>query len=563
MEPKSAAGSRRLLAQRALWALLLLLMLPGLGVGPVFDDWFHAIDARADSSLLSRLFNLYDFFGSGEVAPGRELGWLPWWTDDQLSLRFFRPLSSALLGIDHLLLDGGGLLSHLHAAVWFAVLLYAAHRLFRTMFSADDARWMTPLYGVLGCHALPLAFAAARHSHVTAAFAFGYLECVIRSLTAPSTRLRLLASALFLLALLAGESAVTILPIAFAYVAFEAGGARALRAVAPELVLLAVFTLVYVAAGYGAAHSGAYLQPGSAAFFAALPARWSILVGSLFSGFPADLWLMGAEPLLVGVGLVSLVVTGIGFRSVARALDRATARRLSALLLGGLVAIVPLAGGIPGGRLVVIPCVGTAALFALAARQAVRAFSTARTRSLLLGAWVALFGIGLNPLVRVGPALDMARVARELPLTARRIGEQCSGKVAVAVGVPDPNLSYVPMLLDSSAARPSALHIVSMAAVPHRMAQSGSGAYELSIDGDFWSLPWTRVYSAGALQSGSKHALRGLALEVLDARDSSLRLALRPTEPACWLTLEQGQIRPLPLPATSEPVSWTPTPRPM
>lgn len=102
-----------------------------------------------------------------------------------------------------------------------------------------------------------------------------------------------------------------------------------------------------------------------------------------------------------------------------------------------------------------------------------------------------------------------------------------------------------------------------MAAVPHRMAQSGADAYELSVDGDFWSLPWTRVYSDGALQSGSRHALQGLDLEVLEARDSSVRLALRPTEPACWLTLEQGKIRPLPLPATFEPVSWTPTPRPM
>lgn len=563
MEPESAAGKRSRPAQRALWALVLALMLPGLTVGPVFDDWFHAIDARANTSWLSRLFNLYDFFDSGEVASGKELGWLPWWTDDGLSLRFFRPLSSALLSVDHLLLDGGGFFSHLHAALWFGVASYAAHRLFRTMFSPADARWMTPLYCILGCHALPLAFAAARHSHVTAAVAFAYLECVIRSLTAPGMRLRVLASFFFLLALLAGESAVTILPIAFAYVSVEAGVGRALRAVTPELVLLAAFALVYSSAGFGAAHSGAYLQPGSAAFFAALPARWSALAGNLFSGFPSDLWLMGLEPVLVGAGIVSLLVTALGFRSVARALDSTAARRLAALLLGGLVAIVPLAGGIPGGRLVVIPSLGTAALFAFAARQAVHSFSARRGRALLLGAWVALFGIGLNPLVRVGPALEMARVARELPLVAQRVGEQCAGKVAIAVGAPDPNLSYVPMLLEGSAARPSALHIVSMTAAPHRMAQSSSGGYELQIDGDFWSLPWTRVYRDGPLQSGSTHALRGLDLQVLAADESSLRLALRPTEPACWLTLEQGRVVPLQLPAAAEPIIWTPTPRPM
>ncbi len=281
------------------------------------------------------------------------------------------------------------------------------------------------------------------------------------------------------------------------------------------------------------------------------------------SGFPPDLWIIGVEGPLVVAGVVSLAATGLALAVLVPWLDAVAARRLGALLLGGLCALAPLAGGVPGGRLLVIPCIGTAALVALAARQAADSFRAARGRALVLGGWVVLFGIGVNPLVRVGPALDMARVARELPRAARSIGEQCAGKVALAVGTPDSNVAYVSILLLSMTQRPSAFHIVSMAAAPHELMQAGQGRYELTVERDFMGLPWARIYRDEPIRPGASHALQGLELDVLEARGSSIRLALEPTEPACWLTLERGELVALTPPTSAGPLRWTPTPRPM
>src|SRR5690349_13862900 len=88
--------------ERALQLLALLLLLPGLFVGPVFDDWFHAYDTHSARGWWSRLFGLYEFFRASEVGMAREHGLLPWWTDDGLSIAFLRPISSLLLAVDHL-----------------------------------------------------------------------------------------------------------------------------------------------------------------------------------------------------------------------------------------------------------------------------------------------------------------------------------------------------------------------------------------------------------------------------------------------------------------------------
>src|SRR5690606_1135208 len=98
----------------------------------------------------------------------RFMGRLPWWTSDALRMRFFRPLSSLDLAVDHLWLDRGGFLSHLHGLLWHMALLFVAHRLLSRLFDQTTAHFATALYAVAGWHTMPLAFVAARHATVTA-----------------------------------------------------------------------------------------------------------------------------------------------------------------------------------------------------------------------------------------------------------------------------------------------------------------------------------------------------------------------------------------------------------
>jgi len=549
----------------ALWVLAALLVLPGLRVGPVFDDWFHSYDSHALTGTWRRVFGLYDFFHADQVAQARESGVLPWWADDRLSIGFFRPLSSLLLWVDHHWLDGGGFWSHVHAALWFGGVVWAAARVLRSLFAEDDARWGSVLFALSSVHVTPLAFVASIHAHVSVLFALLSFECLIRAVRLGEARLRAWSAFWFLIALGGGESAVVLLPIAGALLWAELGLKPALVWLAPHLLATLLYLAVYFSLDMGTHHSWAYLQPGSPEFFRALVPRFLVLSAGLLAGFPPDLWLFGAQPVQVGVGLVALVLGVLALRAVLRSppLAAAETRRLVALCTGALVALLPVTSGVPGGRLLLLPTVIACAVFGMAGRRAVQAWPERKGRALLLGAWVALFGVGLHPLFRALVPADMARVGREIPATARAIADRCKGQVALGIGVPDPNQSYLSavFLLMPEAQRPRALHLISMAPGHHHLEQTAPDRYELTVDGAFLELPWTRIYRDTPLAAPVALDLSGVRVELLDASADSTRLALRvPADaPTCWLTLQKGEMVPI---DPRQPLDWTPTARP-
>jgi hypothetical protein len=581
--PASASTLTRAsrLAWYACWALGLLLLLPGLRVGPVFDDWFHAQDATAPGAWRS-WFGLYEFFRADQVNPLREYGVLPWWSDDRLSIAFFRPLSSALLAIDHRWLDGGGFWSHVHALLWYGLVVLAAARVLRLLFDRAQARWASALFAISSVHVLPLAFVASLYAHVAALFALLSFECLIRAVALEQTepagvsepagvrRLQFWSALWFVIAFAAGESAVVLLPIAFAYLGAERGVRRAFALLAPQLGVTLLYLVVYFSLDYGSHHSGAYLQPGSAEFFRALIPRWLVLVAGLFGGFPPDLWMFGAQPVQVTVGAVALLLAGLALHRLVHSarseLERASARRMVALCAGALVSLLPLVSGIPGGRLLLLPSVVGSALFALAARRGAHGwFQGQKGRALLLAVWVGLFGIGLHPVFRALVPRDLARIGKELPAAARAIAARCPGQTVLAVGVPDPNVAYLAALFlpMPAAERPDALHLLSMAPGRHRLSQTADDRFELQIDGPLLALPWARIYRDTPVPAPLARRLRGVDVEVLEASADFTRLALRVPAgaPPCWLTLQQGELLPI-QPTPGKTLNWTPSPRP-
>jgi hypothetical protein len=565
--PGPARSSRSsAIAYRALCLLALLLIVPGLRVGALLDDWFHGYDAHAQAPWSDRVLGLYEFFHANEVGLARAEGMLPWWSDDRLSIAFFRPLSSLFVSLDHLLLDGAGFWSHVHSAAWYALCVLAAGRVLVLLFGAGDARWATLIFALSSCHVLPLAMVAARHSHVTAVFALFSFECLIRAVRGGGARFTLLSLVLLVLAFAAGESAIVILPLSLGYLWAERGPSAALRWLAPHILVALAFSVFYFASDFGTHHSGAYLQPGSSDFFGAAPERWLVLVGGLLAGLPPDFWLFGAAPLLVVGGVLGLLLGALVLRRVTAELDASSARRLLGLLVGALGSLVPLAAGIPGGRLLVLPSLASAAFFGIALRQAAHAWRAgSRRRGGWLGAWALVFGIGMHPLIRVAVPADMLRIGRELPEVARGVGRQCAGATALAVGMPDPNLSYLPSLYLSlpPSERPRVFHILSMAPGRHRLSQIGPAHFELEVEGNFFELPWARIYRDTPLSAALSRTLQGVELEVLEASATRTRLDLRlsPGSPVCWLTLEQGAFSRLD-PGPGQVLDWLPSVRP-
>lgn len=544
-------------------ALAVLLVVPGLLVGPIYDDWFQAYDSHAaEHGAWRRWFGLYEFFGAEHVSQAREHGFLPWWSDDRLTISFLRPLSSLLLALNHLLLDGGGLISHLLALLWYLGVSWAAWRVLVLLFGAHTARWATLLYALSAVHVLPLSFVAALHSHVTTLFALLSFECLIRAARGEA-RLRLWALFWYALAFAGGESAVVLVPIAGAFLWAELGLRRALVLLGPQLLLTLLIAGLYFTLGYGSHHSGAYLQPGSAAFFAALVPRWLVLSGGLLASFPPDLWLFGAEPLQMAMGVLGLGLAALALRGVLSEQEPPARRLLLGLSLGSLLSLVAMTSGIPGARLLLLPSVIVAALFALAGRRAARLWADGRKgRALALGAWVAVFGIGLNPVFRALVPLDLARVGRELPLQARGVAEVCRGATGLAVGAPDSNAAYLSglFLRLPEAERPRVFHMISMAPGKHRLTQTAAGSFQLDIEGDFLDFPWARIYRDTPLPVPFRLALPGVEVEVQQASERGARLGLHtpPADARCWITVEQGKFIAL-HPKSGAPIEWTPS----
>lgn len=556
----------------ALWTGALVSTLLAIGTGRTLDDYMHAALVE-DGHVLT----LYDFFGAERVAELRHAGpFLAWWADDDLSMRFFRPLSSLLLTVDHRLLDGGGLLSHLHGLVWYVALLYVVWRVLSETIGAQAARFGTPLYALSSWHAVPLAFTAARHVHVTAVFALLALLHFCRAVrqrrliqSSGGFTSSLLAALWLTLGLLAGESAILAVPLAFGWAAGAGGVHSAFKLGAPMLGVATLYGIGYAWAGYGTTASGMYLSPTEVQFYLDLPARWLALSADLFGGVPNDLTLFGLRPLQVAWGSVAVVALAVVLHWVNQTRESRVAPVVG-LVWGACVALIPASGAMPGGRALVIPGVAAAALFGHVAQRLVhrpapetpqRAVHHTMSRPMQtrwIALWVVVFSIGLHPVIRLIIPMDFARLGKEVVTWSRELSAKCAGRVVLGLGMLEASAVYPPVVMRAHGLPPvRAMHLLSMSSQLHELVRLSDDVYELTVGGDFFANPWSRVSRNRPLDAGMVVELEGLRVSVLQTEPQTrLRLHLHADTPVCWTTsTPQG---PALMPVTEQPLSWVP-----
>ncbi len=136
----------------------------------MLDDFLHAAMLRGTFPVARHPLDLYNFVDDSDRAILLERGLLPWWSHPELTIKFFRPLSSGLLWADHVLLGDAALPRHLHSYVWWVLGVLAAAALFRRSFSPRVAWTATFAYAAAPCHAMPLAWVANREALVSLAF---------------------------------------------------------------------------------------------------------------------------------------------------------------------------------------------------------------------------------------------------------------------------------------------------------------------------------------------------------------------------------------------------------
>ena len=99
--------------------IAVVLSLPSIPTGWHLDDLLHRaqfleVGPMTDSSDMTN--RMFDFLSGDpeDMLAFKDLGVLPWWSEDELKIRFWRPLSSFTHVVDYTLWPASGALMHTH-----------------------------------------------------------------------------------------------------------------------------------------------------------------------------------------------------------------------------------------------------------------------------------------------------------------------------------------------------------------------------------------------------------------------------------------------------------------
>ncbi|HXT96100.1 MAG TPA: hypothetical protein VN853_07355 [Polyangia bacterium] len=395
--------------RRAQLAVLLLgvaLVLPSLRAGFFADDYVQIAGLEGWSANPASPLDLYAFVprGRATVAALIDRG-APYFAAPDLVLRFLRPLSSALMALDHALFGRRPLPYHVHTLLWYAGLLAVVGALYRR--AAPRSLW--PLAFLIFClddgHALSVTFIAARNAVVACALVWLGLGAHLRWRIHGWRPGAWLAPLLGALGLAAGEMGLGALAYLVAWELCERRpGWR--RALAPTTLLVAGYLVIYRLAGAGAHHSGAYLDPfgDPRGFLTELPARLAMLFGSLLLRTPIDFAFLDdrLRAPLIAVGAAAAGILALWLPRALRRLPPDEAARVRWLGLGAAGALVCGTPGLLGARLLFAAGLGGSVVIAALLHDAWQLFRARRAR---LPALVALVALGLPNIVLGAVAL--------------------------------------------------------------------------------------------------------------------------------------------------------------
>ena len=501
---------------RVLWVVALLsvlLALPSLFADLYCDDQAMVLTIEGiEPAPIPGPFHLYSFMTG---APG-ERDWLvresvlPWWAVDGIRLSFFRPLSSALLVLDHAIAGRHPLFYHLHSVTWYLLAVLAAALLFRRLLPEREAALAALLFAVSPAHWMLAAWPSSRHVAISGALGIIALMLHLEAREQGESRARRLSVASLACAALALSGGETALGL-FAYIAaYELIGRREplalrLRALAPWATLLFAYAAFYQGLGFGVRYIGGYVDPiaQTRAYLELLPSRLAVYLQALLLGIPSELSMLIPKfgGILAALGVAVALLFAALLRRAARALDTEIERTLAWLLVAALLALLPGVASMPGDRVLFLSNLGISAALSVLLMYA------GRKAEPIIFTWLARAGVGLFGLVHVvlapvsfafsawlmassSHAALAAAAKAEIPVRA--------GMIVAGIGLADPLIGmYLPGTLyiaPRADPRPVAMHLLSMSAHDHLLKRTDDRTLEITIlngellDGTFESL---------------------------------------------------------------------------
>ncbi len=526
--------TRRAWTAIGLLALLLtLLRLPAVDTGLHMDDIAQRAMLAGSYPAARSPWDLYTFSTGDleEVATLKRAGALPWWSDPELRLSALRPLASVLVWVDVKALSSSA--AHVHSLLWWLAMLAALGWALVPILGGRWAWLAVALYGLDDAHALPLAWLANRAAILSGVFGWLALGLYVRACSPSKSPRRVWLAAAATACMAAGEYGLSALAyvLAYALVLDRRPWVQRMRALAPVFVPVAVYLVLHRAGGFGAAHSGVYLDPAAEplAFLGALLDRAPRLLIDMATGMPL-LLLEGWSPASVW-GAAFLLIGG-GWALVVWLHPHAQRRRAIAwALLGAVAALVPVCASFLSERLTVLASVGVhilsaAVLLAALERVAERrrhlstAIAIAVTGALLFGhGWVASQASAAKvDALRRFNAAGLA-LAEGLPVEDARATQE--RWVLLAAG--DPMMLVYPPHLRSMAGhpRPGAWTVLCLARGPLSMTRVSATALEITAESGWMQTPLERFFRTRSrpLLPGQNEGFEGMRAEVTRMED--------------------------------------------
>lgn len=370
VNPVRQSFLRRLANAREAWVLLIgfILFLPGLASPYWLDDYVHRSMVHGTFPSTRSPFDLYNFVTDEDRNLLIDRGVLPWWTHPHLTIRFFRPLSSALRWLDYKLSDHPAL-HHAHSLVWWIVAVLGARALFKRWLSPRAALIATAIFALAPCHAVPLSWLANREVLISLAFGSFALGALTRFRAEGRWRDAALAFALFSFAMLGGEYSLALggYVVAFELLVPTPWLSRRVASLAAFGVPAAALLIARTTLGFGNFGSGFYRDPfvQTDAFFAGAPRRLARLLVDAWLGSDSE-WVMDTRPVFVVTFiLVVALFVAVPIRRALAAQPDDTRRVGPALLLGSMFALVPMLAVLPTPRLLGVAMLGIAYVVAV------------------------------------------------------------------------------------------------------------------------------------------------------------------------------------------------------
>jgi hypothetical protein len=422
------------------WALIVvavLLAIPAVNSGFSSDDDILLAALAGNHADARPWYDLYYFAGHALADTVRE-GILPWWSAPHLRLHLVRPLPSALLALDRSIFGDAALGYHLHSILWLAALLALARALFVRLLDRKVATLAVLVFALSPNFTLAARLIAARHILIAGVAVAGGLLLLLESEALPKRRW--LAALVFVLGLAAGEGGLAGLAFWTAYEAFapaeRSRRTRTTRALLP-FGLGAVYLVVYALTSGGAREMEPYVDPihDPLDFVRAVVLRMPLLLSNVIWGMDAGLGLFWPRAMIaagvLGTGLIAWM-----FTTTTRVESRENGS-LRWLVPGALLSTFGVCGGMPGGRELVIPCLGFAPLVATVILRGWNAAATEGRRTSwpyrAAAALLLFVHAGLAPLATLGTWEIVRRSATATTDVARQMKAAARGAARVVL----------------------------------------------------------------------------------------------------------------------------------